>query len=144
MTLPHKRIRCGPADAVIHWRERVGHIAFDVPAPTNTVAPHITGSTAVGSTLTATPGTWTGTGPFSYTYQWRRNGVPIPEAPNQNTYVTMGADLDDAIDVRVYAVGPGPAASAVSNAITVTETAELSAAFNQGQNSMYAPLISGF
>ena len=41
------------------------------PAPVNTEAPAITGTTKVGETLTATTGTWTGAG-IVYTRQWQR------------------------------------------------------------------------
>ena len=37
---------------------------------TNTVAPVISGSLTVGSTLTVTPGTWTGNTPISLAHQW--------------------------------------------------------------------------
>jgi hypothetical protein len=41
-------------------------------APVNTAAPVVSGTGVVGAPLTATKGTWTGNGPFSYAYQWRR------------------------------------------------------------------------
>ena len=40
-------------------------------APVNSALPTISGSTIVGSTLTATQGTWSGTG-NTYAYAWQR------------------------------------------------------------------------
>jgi hypothetical protein len=60
--------------------------------PVNLVAPVISGSTELGSTLSCTTGTWIGVPDFFYfTYQWNRNGVPILDATN-NTYVTVLSD----------------------------------------------------
>ena len=38
--------------------------------PVNTVLPVVSGSLAVGQTLSCTTGTWTGSSPISYSYQW--------------------------------------------------------------------------
>jgi hypothetical protein len=40
-------------------------------APRNRSAPSISGSAQVGRTLAADAGSWTGSGPFTYRYQWR-------------------------------------------------------------------------
>src|SRR4051794_25465829 len=44
-------------------------------APANTTPPAVSGTPAVGSTLSASTGSWTGTAPITYSYQWRRCGV---------------------------------------------------------------------
>jgi hypothetical protein len=43
----------------------------DTP-PSNTSAPAISGQAQQGQTLTADPGTWSGTTPLAYAYRWRR------------------------------------------------------------------------
>jgi hypothetical protein len=44
--------------------------------PANQTAPKLTGWRVVGQTMTITTGTWTGTPPITYSYQWQRcNGA---------------------------------------------------------------------
>jgi hypothetical protein len=77
-------------------------------APANTGVPTITGTPAQGSVLTANPGTWTGAGPITKTYQWQRcdsdgaHCVDIAGATG-STY-TPGAD-DAGHTIRVIVTG---------------------------------------
>ncbi|MFD1210923.1 S8 family serine peptidase [Arthrobacter sp. GCM10027362] len=60
--------------------------------------PTVTGATRVGSTLTATAGTWTpGT---TLTHQWHRSGTAIPGATGR-TYTLAPADLGQKVTVTV-------------------------------------------
>ena len=87
--------------------------------PSNTVAPVISGSTTVGSVLTTTDGTWTGTTPITYTYQWKRGGVAIAGATN-NTYTTVNADIGENITCEVTATNDYGSDVAISNIVNVT------------------------
>jgi hypothetical protein len=83
----------------------------------NTVAPVISGSTTLGSVLTSTTGTWTGTPTITYTYQWKRNGSNIGSATN-STYTLVVADSGASITCEVTATNPFGSANATSNTIT--------------------------
>jgi hypothetical protein len=85
--------------------------------PVNTVAPVISGLTTLGSVLTSTTGTWTGTAPITYTYQWKRNGSNIGSATN-STYTLVTADVSQSITCQVTATNAVGSANATSNTIT--------------------------
>lgn len=74
-------------------------------APVNTVLPTIdvTGNQLIGTVLTATDGTWTGSTPITYQYRWTRNGVAITGATT-NTYTLQAADESATIRVQVRGI----------------------------------------
>jgi hypothetical protein len=97
--------------------------------PSNTVQPTITGSAAVGWTLSASTGTWSGTAPITYTYIWRRcattgaSCVAI-SGGTARTYQLTNADAGHTIRVAVTATNVGGSGQATSNATnTVAVTA---------------------
>jgi hypothetical protein len=97
-------------------------------APVNTVLPAITGTVAVGSTLTLSNGTWTGT-PTSYAYAWLRAGVAIA-GEVAATYLLSVADIGLAITGRVTATnvdGSTAADSTATIAVPSTLTVETGA-----------------
>ncbi|AGC35625.1 hypothetical protein RHEph03_gp058 [Rhizobium phage RHEph03] len=95
------------------------------PAPVNTSLPVVTGLDVVGSTLTATTGSWNNA--VSFAYQWKLNGTGIVGA-TASTYVTQAGDTGGDITCTVTATGPGGNASATSGQAQVYE-AEASALF---------------
>jgi len=82
--------------------------------PVNTVAPVISGTTSIGSFLTTTNGTWTGSASFNYTYQWKSNGVNIPGA-TLNNYQLTGDEAGEYITCEVMASNDAGGATALSN-----------------------------
>jgi hypothetical protein len=88
-------------------------------APTSTSVPVISGTTADGQTLSATHGTWGGTTPITYAYQWQRcdgsgvNCVDIGSA-TATDYALTSADVGSTIVVKVTATNAGGSASAQS------------------------------
>jgi len=100
--------------------------------PANTVAPVISGSTTLGSTLTSTTGTWTGTAPITYSYQWKRGATNI--GTNSSTYVTVVGDSLANITCVVTATNIAGFASATSNTLTMA---------NYTPVNTVAPAVSG-
>jgi sugar lactone lactonase YvrE len=90
-----------------------------VPVPSLTATiPAISGTSTVGSTLTAVTGTWTPT-PDSFTYQWLRDGTPVSGATS-STYKLTSADAGHALSVTVTGVKADyTSASATSATVTV-------------------------
>ncbi|MEV4952114.1 hypothetical protein MRBLAR21_000878 [Paenarthrobacter nitroguajacolicus] len=77
--------------------------------------PTISGAAAVGSTLTAVPGTWT-TG-TALSYQWFRNGTAIAGATSA-TRVLAAADQGTSLTVRVKGIKAGYATAVRESAPT--------------------------
>ncbi|MGZ8648164.1 MAG: hypothetical protein ACXW08_06000, partial [Solirubrobacteraceae bacterium] len=96
--------------------------------PVNTLAPSVLGSTQTGDTLTVDLGTWTGTNPIDYDYQWQRcdaaglNCVQITGATG-NSYDLTDADIGRTIRVVVTAtnVAGDDTASSTPTALVVAE-----------------------
>ena len=77
-------------------------------APSNSSPPSISGITVDGSTLTAANGTWGGSTPLSFAYQWRRCNAAGASCVNiggatGSTYALVAADVGSTIRVVVTA-----------------------------------------
>ena len=87
--------------------------------PANTVAPTVSGQAVVGHVLTASPGTWTGNPPPTFTYQWQdcdANGlscVPIGGA-TAPSYTVAATDVGSKLLVVVTGTNPSGSSSAAS------------------------------
>jgi hypothetical protein len=92
---------------------------IDPAPPVSVVAPAISGTAGAGHTLTAGDGTWGGTHPLDFTYQWQRcdadgsNCTDIAGATD-STYDLTGGDVGHAIRVEVTATNAAGDDTAVS------------------------------
>lgn len=106
--------------------------AAPAPAPPrNTREPAIAGPAVQGQTLRADGGTWVGTQPMSFTYQWVRCGADGGKPDGSNCaflshetgtgYRLSAADVGHRIRVRVTARNAGGTAVAASNPTSTVE-----------------------
>src|SRR5215211_6345911 len=112
-------------------------------APVNTALPTISGTAQEGQTLTAAPGSWSGTAPISYAYQWRRcdsagNNCADIVLAGQQSYTPVAADVGSTLRVAVTASNGGGSASASSDKTAVVTAAPATPPVNTA-----APTISG-
>jgi hypothetical protein len=118
-------------------------------APVNTGQPVVSGSTVQGQTLTGTNGSWTGTTPISFAYQWVQCGSDggLPDGSNcvyianatSTTYTLQSSDVGFRIRLRVTATNTKGALTVASNATASVQAATAAGLpANTGQ-----PVISG-
>ena len=94
-------------------------------APANAAAPTVSGTARQGQTLTASSGSWSGTLPITYAYQWQRcnaggTGCAGISGAHSATYLLVSSDVGHTIRVRVTATnsdGSGQAFSAPTGVI---------------------------
>ncbi len=110
-------------------------------APSNSQLPAITGTASDGQTLSASKGTWAGSVPIAYAYQWRRcdsagaNCTDIAAA-TASTYVIASADV--AHKLRVVVTGSNSSGSAAATSLATTNAVAAVAPANTA-----VPVISG-
>ena len=105
-------------------------------APVTTQEPTISGSLIQGQTLSGTTGSWAGTTPISYAYQWVRCGTDggAPDGSNcafisgatGSSYALQGEDVGRRMRLRITATNGAGAQTVASNAtgtIAATPTA---------------------
>jgi hypothetical protein len=92
--------------------------------PANTAPPGVAGAVVTGAAITASPGTWAGTPPLTYTFQWQRcdgsgNACADIGGANTDTYTVVPGDNATMLKVVVgaqNAAGNGTAASVPATA----------------------------
>jgi hypothetical protein len=124
-----------------------GGAAVTQAVPTNTAEPRITGAATVGSTLSASQGTWAGA-PTSFAYQWVRcpRGGGLPSGADcaaiggasTTQYVVSSADVDRRLRVRVTASNADGSRTVASNATPIVRAPDA----GRPQN-VEAPTLSG-
>jgi hypothetical protein len=99
-------------------------------APINTGLPTISGTAAVGSTLSASNGTWSDadSDSLSYSYQWRADGVDIAGATNAGYTLSSGEAHATVTVVVTASDGNGGSTPATSAGTAVANTAPVNTA----------------
>jgi hypothetical protein len=100
-------------------------------APSPTGEPTISGRPIVGNVLTASNGSFSGTGPFNYRYQWLRcpasgsggngQGCTAISGATFRRYTVRQADVGRRLRVRVTASNSEGSAAATSNATAIVQ-----------------------
>ncbi len=96
-----------------------GSWPFAPGPPANIGRPTVSGIPAPGSTLYCSPGSWAGTRPLSFAYQWLRDSSAIA-GQTAPSYLVQSSDPGHALSCRVTASNADGASAAASNPLAVT------------------------
>jgi hypothetical protein len=86
--------------------------------PTSTSAPSISGSTLPGQPVACSPGSWSGSTPQAYGYQWLRDGANISGAVGM-TYIVAAADQGHTLACVVTATNNAGSTPATSSGLPI-------------------------
>lgn len=100
--------------------DATGVVTYNLDKPVNSSTPTISGTVAIGQNLTASKGSWGGTSPVTYTYQWQRcdshgNGCAAINAVSSTTYKIVTNDATHTIRVAVSAHNAAGTVTATSS-----------------------------
>jgi hypothetical protein len=95
-------------------------------APVNDTPPAVAGKALFGATLTVSAGTWTGSAPLTYAYQWQSSADGVTWSNTGSVSAT-------------YVAGPSVAGRVVRVAVTATNAAGSSTAYSAATDSIAAP-----
>lgn len=112
--------------------------------PVNTVAPSITAAT-VGISTVCIIGSWTGTAPITYTFQWYIDGSSVSDQTS-TVYTPVSGDAGKSIYCIVTAHNSAGAISAQSNTQTVANSGSVVDVANWAAALVYlnqGPVIAG-
>jgi hypothetical protein len=104
--------------------------------PVSTQPPVISGFTEMGNIIHTTNGTWTGSTPITYSYQWQRcdtagNACAAISGADQSTYKIVSADSGHTLRVKVTAKNSNGKGTAISN-----QTATVAGSGTSGGNTV--------
>lgn len=93
--------------------------------PSNNSPPAVVGETTVGQTLSVSTGTWSGTPPISYAYQWQRCTPGCADVPGatDSTLKLASSDLGARVRVVVSASNTAGTATVSSSSVGPVSTA---------------------
>lgn len=99
------------------------NVAVTASAPVNTTAPTVSGGTTVGSILTHSGDTWTGSPTPTFTYAWQRSvsmgAWTAISGATSASYTLVSADAGNRVRLVKTGTNASGSASATSNIITV-------------------------
>jgi hypothetical protein len=121
-------------------------VAAQATPPSNTAEPSISGRAEQGVRLSASRGTWTGTTPISYAFQWVRCGADGGQPDGGNCAIISGAttdryrltssDVGSRMRVRVTATNVDGSRTATSNPTNVVVGPPVNTSVPSVQGSM--------
>jgi len=117
-------------------------------APVNSSPPTISGSAVKGQTLTASPGSWNGSTPISFAYQWQRcdssgNNCNAISGETSTTRLVDSGDVGSRLRVKVTATNTAGSNSATSDTTAVVTSSGGGGSGSGAPANTSVPVVSG-